>query len=149
MKAISLWQPWATLVAVGAKRCETRSWETLYRGPIAIHAAKKWTRQLEDICWSSPFRTVLELHRPNKGGAFFYGDALPMILPRGVIVATAEIVGCVRTDAENTPASEQERAFGDYTPGRFRWDLANIRRLDDPIPYTGRQGFFDVPDELI
>ncbi len=42
MKALTLTQPWASLVAVGAKRIETRSWETNYRGTIAIHAAKGW-----------------------------------------------------------------------------------------------------------
>ena len=40
MKALTLTQPWATLIAVGAKRIETRSWGTSYRGRIAIHAAK-------------------------------------------------------------------------------------------------------------
>ena len=41
MKAITIWQPWASLLACGGKRFETRSWATSYRGPIAIHAAKK------------------------------------------------------------------------------------------------------------
>lgn len=41
MKAITLWQPWASLLACGAKGYETRSWATSYRGQIAIHAAKK------------------------------------------------------------------------------------------------------------
>lgn len=40
MKALSLTQPWATLVATGAKQIETRSWSTKYRGPLYIHAAK-------------------------------------------------------------------------------------------------------------
>ena len=42
MRALSLWQPWASGIALGAKRIETRSWSTPYRVPIAIHAAKKW-----------------------------------------------------------------------------------------------------------
>lgn len=42
MKAISLWQPWATLISTGDKTWETRSWATTYRGPLAIHAAKKF-----------------------------------------------------------------------------------------------------------
>ncbi len=42
MKALTLTQPWAHLVAVGAKRVETRSWPTPYRGPLAIHAAQGW-----------------------------------------------------------------------------------------------------------
>lgn len=41
MRCISLHQPWASLIALGAKRIETRSWDTSYRGPLAIHAAKK------------------------------------------------------------------------------------------------------------
>jgi len=41
MKALTLWQPWASLVATGAKRIETRSCVTKYRGPLAIHAAKE------------------------------------------------------------------------------------------------------------
>ena len=40
MKALTLTQPWASLVACGAKTIETRSWRTPYRGPVAIHAAK-------------------------------------------------------------------------------------------------------------
>lgn len=42
MKALTLTQPYATLVAIGEKRLETRSWRTSYRGPLAIHAAKGW-----------------------------------------------------------------------------------------------------------
>ncbi len=38
MKALSLWQPWASLIALGVKTIETRSWATNYRGPLAIHA---------------------------------------------------------------------------------------------------------------
>ncbi len=51
MKAITIWQPWASLLACGAKQYETRSWATSYRGPIAIHAAKK---------------NVLDYSRPDK-----------------------------------------------------------------------------------
>ena len=40
MKAITIWQPWASLLVSGRKRYETRSWATSYRGPIAIHAAR-------------------------------------------------------------------------------------------------------------
>lgn len=41
MKALTLWQPWASLIALGVKTIETRSWSTSYRGPLAIHAAAK------------------------------------------------------------------------------------------------------------
>ena len=41
MKVLTLHQPWASLVALGVKTIETRSWSTQYRGPLAIHAAAK------------------------------------------------------------------------------------------------------------
>jgi activating signal cointegrator 1 len=44
MKALSLWKPWASLIVIGAKRFATRHWETSYRGPLLIHAAKRSRR---------------------------------------------------------------------------------------------------------
>lgn len=41
MKALTIWQPWASLLVSGQKKYETRSWATDYRGPIAIHAAMR------------------------------------------------------------------------------------------------------------
>ncbi len=41
VRAITLWQPWASLVALGLKRFETRSWPTNYRGKLLIHAATR------------------------------------------------------------------------------------------------------------
>ncbi len=47
MKAISLWQPWASAIGPHPeqKHLETRSWQTPYRGWLAIHAAKRWTKE--------------------------------------------------------------------------------------------------------
>jgi hypothetical protein len=42
MKAISIWQPWATWIAEGRKHIETRTWRTHYRGPLLVCAAKRW-----------------------------------------------------------------------------------------------------------
>jgi hypothetical protein len=39
-KALSLWQPWASLIVLGHKDKETRSWPTSYRGRLWIHATK-------------------------------------------------------------------------------------------------------------
>jgi hypothetical protein len=58
MKVLSLTQPWATLAAIGAKKIETRSWSTAYRGPLAIHAAKGLAgmthEHMLDLCTSDP-----------------------------------------------------------------------------------------------
>jgi hypothetical protein len=55
MKALSLWQPHATLVAIGAKPYETRSWETSYRGPLAIYATVNFPKQARLLCGQEPF----------------------------------------------------------------------------------------------
>jgi hypothetical protein len=62
MKCISLHQPWASLVVVGAKRYETRHWSTAVRGQILIHAAKKWNRDLVETANSDPFFAALHLN---------------------------------------------------------------------------------------
>jgi hypothetical protein len=49
MKALSLWQPWASLVVAGTKHWETRSWSTDYRGLLAIHATKRVPKPFEDL----------------------------------------------------------------------------------------------------
>jgi len=143
VKCISLWQPWATLMVIGAKRNETRSWPTSHRGVIAIHAAKKWTHELADMCLTEPFLDVLKDEFSSRS-AYRSGGAIPL----GVIVGTVEIVGCKQITEENRP-SGNERAFGDYTPGRFGWQARNPVRFAEPIPFRGAQGFFEVPDSLL
>lgn len=44
MRVLPIWQPWASLVAVGAKRVETRHWAAppnLIGQRIAIYATKR------------------------------------------------------------------------------------------------------------
>lgn len=148
MKALSLWQPWATLIALGAKKIETRSWKTDYRGPLAIHAAKNDSGKL--YAAYAPFHSVLR-------AAGYYGWHS---LPRGVVVATCQLLDCVsiRLDSSGWQAAfnlgtweltDQERAFGDYTPGRYAWLLADVKPLPTPIPMRGAQGLFELPGELV
>lgn len=155
MKCLSLWQPWATLIVIGAKRIETRHWETSHRGPLLIHAAKKWTRELKDMCFDEPFSSAIAKNRPNRGGAFFLGDILDELLPRGCILGVCDLVKCwptedlhVVTHAGQPALTPMEREFGDYSDGRFGWLLSNIRRFPVPIPFKGHQQIFNVPENL-
>ncbi len=132
MKCISLWQPWASLVVLGKKRCETRSWRTSHCGPLAIHASKKWSKELARLSIGSPFGEIL------RG----------RILPRGAIVGVVNLESCHTIDRTNVPQSP-ESEFGDYTFGRYRWDLSHAKQLAVPIPFRGRQGLFEIPDELL
>src|SRR5260221_339611 len=140
MKAITLTQAWATLVAIGATRIETRSWGTAYRGPLAIHAAKGWTEEAVRFFFQEPFRSVL-----NEAGYKIYSN-----LPRGCVVATTELVsvreinharmgigwGWTGPDGANYKfeIDQQERCFGNYADGRRAWLLANVQRLAVPVP---------------
>jgi hypothetical protein len=155
MKVLTLTQPWATLVAIGAKHIETRSWETLYRGPLAIHAAagygKGGRRGHQELCGTEPFCSVLNAacerhYRPWSGLRDMVAHPF---MPLGAIVATCELQSVVRVEILDSyvhhdlfTMTDQERAFGDYTPGRFAWLLANVRPLPAPIPAKGALGLW-------
>ncbi len=130
MKALSLWQPWASAIALGHKKIDTRHWATKYRGPIAIHAAKRFQR--EQRVFAGIERTL---------------GRLPDRLPFGAIVAIAYLDDIVPT--EQLAPSSIERMYGDYSSGRYGWILESIQALAEPIPFKGRQGLFNIPDDLI
>jgi len=130
MKALTLTQPWATLVALGAKRIETRSWQSSYRGPLAIHAAKGMPTSCRELCNAEPFRSVL------LRGLGITDDAprWDAILPRGEILALVKLSRIDPTGNIRTTLSSQERAFGDYGDHRYAWTLSNLLVLNDPRP---------------
>jgi hypothetical protein len=156
VKALSLWQPWASLIAIGAKRIETRSWSTNYRGPIVIHAAK---RDEESKAFAQAIYRLKPSDREriytHPEGTFYnfaitalykhHGQSIGSFipdLPLGAAVCVAELVDCVPTE-KLKGISDQERAFGNYEPKRFGWMLENIRMFAKPIPMKGMQGLFD------
>jgi activating signal cointegrator 1 len=163
MKALSLTQPWATLIAIGAKAIETRSWQTSYRGPLAIHAAKGFPPWARNICGVKPFHQALHALLPEPGiGQLFPTDRIQQSLPLGAIVAVCELVNCVRiTDQQQLyqadsridlsltqrflviPPPAPELHYGDYTPGRFAWILANVQPLEEPVKISGAQGLWE------
>jgi hypothetical protein len=138
VRAISLWQPWASLVAVGAKRVETRHWPaptTIVGQRIAIHATK--TRDWLHLCSVEPFASYVADR-----------EALPL----GAIVATVVVDRSRRITPEAAAQLELEAphefAFGNYAGG-YAWVLRDVKKLDEPIPFRGSQGIFEVPDELV
>lgn len=149
MKALSLTQPWATLVAIGVKRLETRSWSTSYRGWLAIHAAKTFSQWARDICLKEPYCSALAAG----------GDNGLIDLPLGAIIAVGNLHrvgiigrqadGAVRVQGLELPVEGIELSFGDYTPGRYAWVFTNVRRLHQPVPFKGALGLWQVPDDLL
>lgn len=171
-------QPWATLIAIGAKRVETRSWFTSYRGPLAIHAAR--TVGFTDL-HLGPWRWQ---HFGSHGGCLSREEPRTILYPSlGAVVAMCQLLDVVPITAQPTGevsvapdedgnirlwqrfevnaggggwvgeaawSSEREdgwtapneAAFGDFTPGRYAWLLADVMPLDPSIPAKGRQGLW-------
>lgn len=142
--ALSLTQPWATLVAIGAKRFETRSWGTSYRGALAIHASKGFPAWARLYCDYEPFKRAL-------ADAGFYSWRQ---LPTGVIVALSDLEDCTPTNALHRSEDFEkfmqtdEYKFGDYTANRFAWKLNNIRQLEQFVTCTGTLKLWRVPDDV-
>jgi activating signal cointegrator 1 len=141
MRAISLWQPWATFVALGLKQFETRSWDTAYRGPLLIHAAKRPMTKEEYKLIEYLKAEYSELCACLNGAEF----------PLGALVASCEVVDCLESwkDFDPLEADPLEYDLGNYDEGRFAWKLDNVEPLKEPIPYKGSQGFFNVWDSVL
>lgn len=138
MKGISVTQPWATLVSLGAKRYETRSWQTRYRGPLLIHASKGFPTAAKRLVVEEPhFRAALE-----KGG---FANA--RFMPTGAVIAICDLTACMPA-ARVGHLSPEEYSFGDFSPGRYAWLLTDVIRLQIPIPWTGALSLWDVPSDL-
>lgn len=159
MKAISIYNPWAELMACEAKRNETRSWATSYRGPLAICSARTWNSDCQLALERSETQDALPI--PAYRAAAGYKHTRKEDLRFGVILCVVEVYGCLSTnfvrvgwledDAPNDAlvVSEQEFAFGNYEPDRFAWLTRNCRRLPVPVPVTGRQGLFNLTGETL
>lgn len=144
MKALTIIQPWATLLASGHKGNETRSWKTNYRGEVLIHAAK------------TPKDYTSGVYIDDPDGRHFHAAGITPnnfhALPRGAIIGKATLVDCICIDKkfrdqlkESNPA---EYAFGDYRLGRYAWVMKDAVLFDKPIPASGKQGLWNWEGEL-
>lgn len=139
MKALTIWQPWSSLLVFGQKKYETRSWATAYRGPIAIHAAKRPVRRTIDALDTGNAWDTLELFE-----SLFPGTGELAQLSTGAIIGTAILTGCNLIDeAFAAGLTPQERALGDFTLGRYAWEFQKMIPVDPPIPAKGMQGLWE------
>lgn len=139
-RALSLWQPWASLIAVGAKRVETRGWGSPYRGRLAVHAAKRWTKDerrfLADLL-CDPL-----LSADQRRGLCLSLDS-PCAF--GSVVAVVDLVDVRRMDdGWCKEVTDLERLVGAHEPGRYAWILSGVRPLKKPMPLRGRQGLWTL-----
>lgn len=163
MRALTLYQPWASLVACGAKRIETRSWSTAYRGPLLIHAGLQ--KPPRSSYTADPDRGVVEIP-PRTVETMIEGLGVADFdtLPRGAVLAVADLTRCDEvTDADlkavteaiwraHGPAfapSRREFCCGDYSQGRWMWLLWDVMPLPTPIEWPGQRGLWTAPEELV
>ena len=149
MYAITLHQPWASLIALGLKTVETRSWPAparLVGQRIAVHAGKRLVRRPDDA-----------IERELRAR---WGENWRVIIPTGAVVATAVLSGMARVKcvdpmtghAVHDDSTEVGCAvgtgrtpidpWGDFSAGRWLWFLDDVAALPDPAPAVGRQSFW-------
>ena len=128
MKALTQHQPWASLIAIEAKRFETRSWSTPYRGLLAIHAGK--TLGVYPDGWIQRWVQPLGIQDVRR-------------LPMSVVLCVCQLLDVYTTEQILPFLSEQEKVFGNYRPGRFAFQLEVIEVFDPPIPARGFQGLWN------
>ncbi|RCJ20111.1 hypothetical protein A6S26_05165 [Nostoc sp. ATCC 43529] len=146
MRAISLWQPWASLIPFGLKKYETRSWATNYRGDLLICSAKKQSREQERI-----YDKILYKYQDQYPDLLIDDESVREWndLPRGCVIAIVTLADCIQMTEESiTQHPEVEIDCGDWQVGRWAWKLENIRKIKEPFPVKGRQGFFSVDVDL-
>ena len=150
MYAITLWQPWASLIADGVKKQETRSWappKHLIGERIAIHAAKRKLTKAE----LRELPSMIHHDISARYGHFWEED-----VPYGAVVATVELGGACRVIGKdkawglegrriytNEPCRLFSDIYGDYSVGRIIWWLKDIEKFQEPVPAAGKQGFWD------
>jgi hypothetical protein len=126
MKALTLHQPWASLIAYELKTIETRSWTTSYRGPIAIHAGAKRAHP-EDAIWK--YSNKMDLPQMAVVATAYLDAVLPM-------EQLAEVESALQWRiSANLP-------FGDFRAGRYAWWLTEIVPIT-PIPARGHHGLWE------
>lgn len=163
MKALSFTQPWASLVAIGAKQIETRSWNTTHRGLIAIHAARDFKPDAQELCATEPFRSTLlearaklpNFHQNPKTGQVS-GLPLGAVVAVGVLAEVRRMVegyaGVLKMETLDPRSGivnyrdlpdGPEREFGYYAAGRYAFVLRDVAMLREPIPARGALGLWD------
>lgn len=122
MKAITLKQPWASLVANGYKLYEFRSWKTNYRGDILIHAGKG-----------------IDVQAMEKV------KELDLEYPSSQILAIVCIEDCIKLDDEINEKIYMDNPLIYENKNRtgYAWKLSNIRKIDCNDIVNGKQGFWN------
>lgn len=136
MKALTLWQPWASLFLT-VKKIETRPWRTQHRGWLGIHAAAT------DKPFANPMPVLFERICDDKLGKDWRKN-----VPRGKLLGAVFITDCLRV--EDAAPNAYEFLMGDYTAGEGRYAILRSHAVTLPVPIemSGAQRFFTLWDDV-
>ena len=137
MKAISLLQPWATLVVLGIKTIETRSWRTSYRGRILIHASQGKAGNI--FAAEPPFKKYIPNFKTLPFGAIIGEATITDVIPVEMMQMTDELINRL---------TMEEKAFGDYSEGRYAWIMEDPKPFATPIPARGTLSIWEYQGEI-
>ncbi len=131
MKVLSLTEPWATLIYMGKKKVETRSWKTNYRGELYIHAS---STKIPKNCNYE----VLELV-----------EDVPLHYSH--IICKCRLVDCIYMTEEFIEDMKNnhyiEYICGDYQVGRYAWILEDVEVLPEELPAKGHLGIWNYESD--
>lgn len=154
MKALSLWQPWCSLIAFGEKKVETRCWTTKHRGSIAIASTMNGPQIGLGMSRESELFHKFLIRAGEKHGwdhwywpAFArYGqdkntppEEFAAARGKGAVLCIADLVAVASTDLVRDDLDEKELVFGNYEEGRYAWFFENVRRLERPLAVKGNR----------
>ncbi len=129
MKCLTVQQPWASLIAVGAKKFETHSWLMKHRCTLTIHAGlRRAAHERGNEPVTRPALATAGIEDPEGH------------LPRGRVIGVTRLVAVHRTGDVRPTFDCEHLALGDYADGRFAWELELVRGLEEPVPARGRLG---------
>jgi activating signal cointegrator 1 len=140
MKALTLWQPWASLIAFGEKKVETRCWSTKFRGELAIHAAAKEPSDWLGVSrFNNPFpNAIFAITKRHQWGEGYWPNAHHSV-GLGAVLCIVRLLGIEQTENVREELSEQELLFGNYEDGRYAWFMELVERFEKPIPAKGNR----------
>ena len=124
MKAITIWEPYASSIAYGIKKYETRTWKTNYRGQIVIHASAR---------------------KMNKESVAL-AEKVGILYPKySRVVAIADLTDCIQmTEDFITKQNTTEILLGNWHVGNYAWKLENVKIIDSEEIIKGQQGMWNL-----
>ena len=131
MKVLSLTEPYATLIKIGKKKIETRSWKTSYRGNLYIHASS--TKIPKEYKNNTELMSLVNVNNLNYGH----------------IICSCDLVDCIEMTnefIEKVKKNSAEYISGIYAKGRYAWILENVEIIKKPIEVKGHLGIWNFEE---